>query len=81
MVILVKRSTQFPMLLALPEGKNSWSVADTVIERVRYLPNMKCGSITWDQGTEMAKHALLAFATKMPVCFAHPRSPGSEERT
>lgn len=83
-VTLVERTTRFLMLLALPEGKNSASVTDTVIEHVRDLPKMMCGSITWDQGTEMAKHALLSFATKMPVYFAHPRSPwerGTNENT
>lgn len=33
------------------------------------------GSITWDQGSEMAEHAKLTAATNMPVYFAHPRSP------
>ncbi|MWV75541.1 IS30 family transposase [Rathayibacter rathayi NCPPB 2980 = VKM Ac-1601] len=28
----------------------------------------------WDQGTEMARHAQLTLATKLPVYFAHPRS-------
>ncbi len=40
--------------------------------------------MTWDQGSEMAKHAALTLATYMPVYFAHPRSPrerGANENT
>ncbi len=72
------------MLLALPEGKGSASVTDTVIEHVDGLPALMCSSITWDQGTEMARHEALTLATSMPVYFAHPRSPwerGTNENT
>ena len=31
-------------------------------------------SLTWDHGSEMAKHAALTLAITMPVYFAHPRS-------
>lgn len=74
-VTLVERTTRFLMLLALPDGRGSESVVDTVIEHVAGLPELMSGSITWDQGSEMAEHAKLTVATDMPVYFAHPRSP------
>jgi IS30 family transposase len=83
-VTLVERKTRFLMLLALPDGRASASVVDTVIEHITGLPELMSGSITWDQGSEMAEHARLTVASKMPVYFAHPRSPwerGTNENT
>lgn len=74
-VTLAERTTRFLMLIALPEGRSSESVVDTLIERVKGLPELMSGSITWDQGSEMAEHAKLTVATDIPVYFAHPRSP------
>lgn len=74
-VTLVERTTRFMMLLALPEGRASHSVVDTVIDHVTGLPELMAGTLTWDQGIEMAEHAKLTMATNMPVYFAHPRSP------
>lgn len=74
-VTLVERTTTFLRLLALPEGKGSASVTYTVIEHVAGLPEIMCGSSTWDQGTEMARHAALTLATSMPVFFRSPSEP------
>ncbi|MBC9937038.1 MULTISPECIES: IS30 family transposase [unclassified Leucobacter] len=75
-VTLVERTTIFLMLLALPEGKGNACVTDTVIEHGVGLLETMCGSIKWNQGTDMAGHAALTLATRMPVYFAHPGSPG-----
>ena len=55
-----------------------------LIDYVTGLPDLMRGSLTWDQGTEMARHAALTMATDLPVYFAHPCSPwerGSNENT
>ena len=72
---LVERTSRFTIILGLPEGKNADALADTLIETVRGLPAQVRGSLTWDQGTEMARHAALTLATDLPVYFAHPHSP------
>lgn len=81
---LVERSSRFLIVLGLPEGKKATGLADVLIDRVRDLPALMRGSLTWDQGTEMAHHAQLTVATDLPVYFAHPHSPwerGTNENT
>ena len=72
---LVERTSRFVILLGLSMGKDSVGLADVLIDRVTDLPRHLRGSLTWDQGTEMARHAQLSVATDMPVYFAHPHSP------
>jgi len=81
---LVERSSRFLIMLGLPEGKKAAGLADALIDRVGDLPALMRGSLTWDQGTEMARHAQLTVATGLPVYFAHPHSPwerGTNENT
>lgn len=72
---LVERHSRFVVLLGLPEGKNADAVADVLIDHVADMPRHLWGSLTWDQGTEMARHAALTLATDLPVYFAYPHSP------
>ena len=72
---LVERTSRFAMILGLPGGKKADDPADILIDTVNGMPGKVRGSLTWDQGTEMARHAALTLATHMPVCFAHPHSP------
>lgn len=72
---LVERRSRFLIMLGLPEGKKADALADVLIDSVNDLPTLMRGSLTWDQGTEMARHAQLSVATALPVYFAHPHSP------
>lgn len=74
-ITLVERTSRFTAILALPEGKDSTAVADALIEHANALPAMMRKSLTWDQGSEMARHAALTLATDLPVYFADPHSP------
>jgi transposase, IS30 family len=81
---LVERTSRFLVMLALPQGKSADGLADALIETYTGLPDLLRGSLTWDQGTEMARHAELTVAADLPVFFADPHSPwqrGSNENT
>ena len=81
---LVERSTRYVMLLHLPDGHDSIHVRDALIDAVKTLPEHLRGSLTWDQGSEMARHSSFSIATGMDVYFCDPASPwqrGSNENT
>ena len=72
---LVEGTTRFTVILALPEGKDSTGLADVLIDNANELPAMMGKTLTWDQGSQMAKDAAVSLATSMPVFFAHAHSP------
>ena len=72
---LVERRTRFVMLLALPNGHSASEVLDALLRQIPTLPAQLCKSLTWDQGSEMARHAEFSTATGMTVYFCDPRSP------
>lgn len=81
---LVERSTRYCLLLHLPGGKDALSVRDEMITTIHTLPEHLRRSLTWDQGTEMARHAEITLATDLAIYFCDPRSPwqrGSNENT
>ena len=82
---LVERSTRYVMLVYLPGGAHdAVTVRDALIKAMSALPQHLRGSLTWDQGAEMALHKSFAMATGMDVYFCDPHSPwqrGSNENT
>lgn len=81
---LVERSTRFVMLVHLPDGHSAENVRDGLISTIQTLPAHLRRSLTWDQGTEMAKHKEVTLATEMAIYFCDPHSPwqrGSNENT
>ncbi len=82
-VTLVERKSRFAMLIRL-RARDSESVVNALIRRVRHLPNGLMRSLTWDRGLEMANHRHFTIATDVQVYFCDPRSPwqrGSNENT
>lgn len=77
---LVERTSRFLVLVPL-SGRDALTVGEAVIAATGGLPTAIRRSLTWDCGSELARHATIT-ATGLPVFFAHPHSPwerGSNE--
>jgi IS30 family transposase len=80
---LVERSSRFVILVKV-SGKDSATVVQALIRRVRRLPAGLMASLTWDRGMELAQHQVFTVATDVAVYFCDPRSPwqrGTNENT
>ena len=81
---LVERSSRYVMLGHLGRERSAEAVRDSLITTVAELPASLRGTLTWDQGAEMAEHRAFSIATDFDVYFADPGSPwqrGSNENT
>jgi IS30 family transposase len=80
---LVERQTRVVRLLHLPQ-RDGETLHDALRLRLGDLPPHLRRSITWDQGTEMARHLTITETLGAPVYFCDSRSPwqrGSNEKT
>ena len=80
---LVERTTRFTVMLAL-EGKDTASVVSALERWLGTVPRRAKRTLTWDRGTELARHAELTVSTGVPVFFCDPQSPwqrGTNENT
>jgi transposase, IS30 family len=81
---LVERSTRFVMLLHLPDDHRAETVRDAIVDKITTLPVALRRSLTWDQGTELARHTEITLAADLPIYFCDPHSPwqrGTNENT
>jgi transposase, IS30 family len=81
---LVERATRFVMLLHLPDDHGALAVQEAIVAKMSQLPAILRRTLTWDQGSEMANHAVIAAATDLNIYFCDPHSPwqrGSNENT
>lgn len=65
-------------------GHGAEAVKDAIAEAVSFLPEKLRRTLTWDRGTEMAKHIELSAETGLSVFFCDPHSPwqrGTNENT
>jgi transposase, IS30 family len=80
---LVERTTRMLRLLHLPQ-RDSDTLHHALKARMADLPAALLRSITWDQGTEMARHLFITKTLGAPVYFCDSRSPwqrGTNENT
>jgi len=80
---LVERQTRMVRLLHLPR-RDGEALHDALRARMADLPPVLLRSITWDQGTEMARHRTITRSLGAPIYFCDSHSPwqrGSNENT
>ena len=80
---LVERQTRMVRLVHLPRS-DSDSLHAALVARMQDLPPALLRSITWDQGTEMARHLNTAAKLGAPIYFCDSHSPwqrGTNENT
>jgi transposase, IS30 family len=77
---LVERQTRMTRLLHLPY-RDADSLHNALTARMADLPATLLRSITWDQGTEMARHLTITRSLGTPVYFCDSHSPCSAART
>lgn len=74
-ITLVERSTRFLLIRRLPDEHDSTTVAQALTQMIQGLPAALKRTLTWDQGSEMARVADFRTATGMQVYFCDPHSP------
>lgn len=65
-------------------GHGAEAVRDAIASSIQTLPVQLRGSLTWDQGAEMAQHDQLRMDTDLAIYFCDPHSPwqrGTNENT
>lgn len=80
---LVERVSRYTMLVKLDDASAA-NVLEGFTRRLRSVPESLRRTMTYDQGTEMASHKLLAKQLHIDVFFCDPHSPwqrGTNENT
>ncbi|GAA1828842.1 IS30-like element ISBlo4 family transposase [Agromyces salentinus] len=72
---LVERSSNFTMLVPLPDGYKPDQVAPALTRKIQQLPEQLRGTLTWDQGPEMRDWEQVRIDTGIEVFFCDPHSP------
>jgi len=80
---IVERKSRYTLIVKL-EARNATEVAKMFSKKLNQLNPLFKKSMTYDNGTEMAKHQIITQKTGMKIYFAHPYSSwerGTNENT
>ena len=80
----MERTSNYTMLLHLPDGYTPELVRDALAAKIKTLPDVLRASLTWDQGPEMGKWKQVAVDADIDIYFCDPHAPwqrGSNENT
>lgn len=69
------RTSRYVWLTKLPHAKNADGVLDALVSTLRRVPAHLRLTLTWDQGSEMARHVELAKRCGIDIYFAEPKAP------
>lgn len=72
---LVERTTNYTMLLHLPDGYTPELVRDALTAKIKTLPEVLRASLTWDQGPEMGLWKRVAVDADIDIYFCDPHAP------
>jgi IS30 family transposase len=72
---LVERTSNYTMLLHLPDGYTPEQVRDALAAKIKTLPDVLRASLTWDQGPEMGKWKQVAVDADIDIYFCDPHAP------
>ena len=72
---LVERTSNYTMLLHLPDGYTPELVRDALAAKIKTLPEVLRASLTWDQGPEMRDWKQVAVAADIDIFFCDPHAP------
>jgi IS30 family transposase len=81
---LVDRVSLYVRLVHLPHGHSAEHLRTALVPLLDSLPEAVRLTLTWDQGSEMARHDQLVGHFRDGIYFAHPASPwlrGTNENT
>ena len=69
------RMSRYVWLTKLPHAKNADGLLDALVKTFRRIPAHLRLTLTWDQGSEMARHLELAERCGIDIYFAEPKAP------
>jgi transposase, IS30 family len=75
MITLRERVTHYGIVINLPGDHTSPTVIAALVEAFAAMPAHLRRTLTWDQGSEMARHQEFAAASGLAVYFAERSSP------